>query len=114
MRISDWSSDVCSSDLASTDALTGLSNRAGWERDATRVYEDAGHRDAPRSLVFFDIDTFKDVNDRLGHAVGDAVLRSLGDRKSVLEGKSVSLRLDLDGSRIIKKKHQSTLQQTQP
>src|SRR3546814_21198338 len=78
MRISDWSSDVCSSDLASTDALTGLSNRAGWERDATRVYEDAGHRDAPRSLVFFDIDKFKDVTDRWGHAVGDEVLRSLG------------------------------------
>ncbi len=63
---------------AATDALTGLPNRAGWERDAARVYEDAGHRGAPRSLVFFDVDLFKDVNDRWGHAVGDEVLRSLG------------------------------------
>lgn len=63
---------------AATDALTGLPNRAGWERDAARVYEDAGHRGAPRSLVFFDVDRFKDVNDRWGHAEGDEVLRSLG------------------------------------
>ena len=63
---------------AATDALTGLPNRTGWERDATRVYDDAGHRGAPRSLVFFDVDKFKDVNDRWGHAVGDEVLRSLG------------------------------------
>ena len=63
---------------AATDALTGLSNRAGWERDATPVYNAAGERDAPRSLVFFDIDHFKDVNDRFGHAAGDEVLRGLG------------------------------------
>src|SRR5690606_19411014 len=56
----------------------GLPNRAGWERDATRVYDDAGQRGAPRSLVFFDVDLFKDVNDQWGHATGDDVLRSLG------------------------------------
>ncbi|MDQ2702763.1 MAG: GGDEF domain-containing protein [Pseudomonadota bacterium] len=63
---------------AATDALTGLPNRTGWERDVTRVYEDAGRRGAPRSLVFFDVDKFKEVNDRWGHADGDKVLRSLG------------------------------------
>lgn len=63
---------------AATDVLTGLSNRAGWERDATAVYEAAGHRGSPRSLVFFDVDHFKDVNDRWGHACGDEVLRRLG------------------------------------
>ena len=63
---------------AATDALTGLFNRAGWERDATRVYADAGTREAPRSLVFFDVDHFKKVNDRWGHARGDDVLRVLG------------------------------------
>lgn len=63
---------------AATDALTGLSNRAGWDRDAAPVYEDAGRRGAPRSLVFFDVDRFKEVNDRWGHASGDEVLRSLG------------------------------------
>jgi diguanylate cyclase (GGDEF)-like protein len=63
---------------AATDALTGLANRAGWDRDAVPVYADAGARDAARSLVFFDVDHFKDVNDRMGHAYGDEVLRRLG------------------------------------
>ena len=63
---------------AATDALTGLANRAGWDRDAVPVYADAGARGAARSLVFFDVDHFKDVNDRLGHAQGDDVLRRLG------------------------------------
>lgn len=63
---------------AITDALTGLPNRAGWQRDATAVYEEAGVRGAPRSLVFFDVDRFKVINDLYGHASGDEVLRALG------------------------------------
>jgi diguanylate cyclase (GGDEF)-like protein len=63
---------------AATDALTGLANRAGWERDAVPVYADADARGAARNLVFFDVDHFKDVNDRMGHAYGDEVLRRLG------------------------------------
>jgi diguanylate cyclase (GGDEF)-like protein len=63
---------------AATDALTGLANRAGWDRDAVPVYNDAGARGASRSLVFFDVDHFKDVNDQMGHAYGDEVLRRLG------------------------------------
>lgn len=63
---------------AATDALTGLANRAGWDRDALPVYAGAGARGAARSLVFFDVDHFKDVNDRMGHAYGDDVLRRLG------------------------------------
>jgi diguanylate cyclase (GGDEF)-like protein len=63
---------------AATDALTGLFNRAGWERDATRVFADAGAREAPRSLVFFDVDHFKKINDHWGHERGDDVLRMLG------------------------------------
>jgi diguanylate cyclase (GGDEF)-like protein len=63
---------------AATDALTGLANRTGWDRDAAPVYSDAGARGGARSNVFFDVDHFKDVNDRLGHALGDDVLRRLG------------------------------------
>lgn len=74
---------------AATDALTGLANRAGWERDAVPVYAEAGARGASRSLVFFDVDHFKDVNDRLGHAYGDEVLRRLG--------RALSARLGPDG-----------------
>lgn len=63
---------------ASTDALTGLANRAGWERYATRVHADAGARSASRNMVFFDVDHFKHVNDTWGHERGDEVLRLLG------------------------------------
>jgi diguanylate cyclase (GGDEF)-like protein len=63
---------------ASTDALTGLANRAGWDRDAGEAYADGVRRGEPLSFVFFDIDRFKAINDTWGHAVGDAVLRRLG------------------------------------
>ena len=64
---------------ASTDVLTGLFNRAGWERDATRVHAEAGARAVARSLVFFDVDHFKRVNDTWGHESGDDALRMLGE-----------------------------------
>lgn len=71
---------------ASTDALTGLLNRAGWQRDATRVHADAGARSASRSVVFFDVDHLKQVNDTWGHERGDNVLRILGQAISTRLG----------------------------
>jgi len=62
---------------ASTDALTGLANRAGWERTAGEVYADAIRAGAPVSIAFFDVDRFKAINDTHGHAVGDAALQAL-------------------------------------
>ncbi|MGN6512352.1 MAG: GGDEF domain-containing protein, partial [Lysobacteraceae bacterium] len=53
---------------ASTDALTGLTNRAGWNRIAGDTYADGVRRGEPLSLVFFDIDRFKAINDTWGHA----------------------------------------------
>lgn len=57
---------------ASTDPLTGLANRRCFESLATRRLGDSGggHR-----LLLLDIDRFKTVNDRFGHAAGDAVLQ---------------------------------------
>lgn len=63
---------------ASTDSLTGLLNRAGWERDASWVHAEAGLRAASRSLVLFDVDHFKRINDSWGHERGDSVLHTLG------------------------------------
>ena len=63
---------------ASTDELTGLLNRAGWNRDATAAYSAAVIRARPLSVAFFDIDRFKLVNDTHGHAAGDQILQSLG------------------------------------
>jgi len=64
--------------LATTDELTGLRNRAGWNRDATEAYNDAVSRGRQASFAFFDIDHFKQVNDRHGHESGDRVLQRLG------------------------------------
>ncbi len=68
--------------LASTDTLTGLPNRRTF--DAYLAGQVAGRMRHPRhtqlGLVLFDVDRFKDVNDRFGHGVGDEVLREIGRR----------------------------------
>jgi diguanylate cyclase (GGDEF)-like protein len=58
---------------AEQDPLTGLANR----RALDRIRDQMG-ADGQVSLVLIDVDHFKAVNDRHGHALGDAVLRSLG------------------------------------
>src|SRR3546814_14761314 len=98
MRISDWSSDVCSSDLGGTkELLTNALRTCLWVDDgevdqaigiaplgriieACRIYREGAGRDAQKEA------------------------RKPQDRKSVVEGKSVSVRVDLGGRRIIKKK----------
>jgi diguanylate cyclase (GGDEF)-like protein/PAS domain S-box-containing protein len=58
------------------DPLTGLYNRRYLEEALERELIVAGRSQAPVSLVMCDIDHFKAVNDRYGHPVGDAVLRT--------------------------------------
>lgn len=62
--------------LAHTDGLTGLLNRLG----ATRALEDRLAAQRPIAVVLADIDHFKSINDRFGHAVGDDVLIEVGVR----------------------------------
>lgn len=71
-------SDMLMAAMATTDFLTGLSNRYSFLDIASRVF--LRHRIDRKSLavLFFDIDYFKSVNDRYGHAFGDAVLAALG------------------------------------
>lgn len=63
--------------LARTDPLTGLSNRRDFYTLAERELARSRRFNAPLSLFMLDIDHFKDVNDRYGHAAGDEVLRRL-------------------------------------
>lgn len=65
--------------LARTDPLTGLYNRLGFDELATRELSRARRNGAAITLVSFDLDGFKAVNDRQGHAAGDQLLRSVGN-----------------------------------
>jgi diguanylate cyclase (GGDEF)-like protein len=65
--------------LALTDPVSGLTNRRGGEEALAREVARARRGGTPLSLVLFDIDHFKRINDRAGHAVGDRVLRGISD-----------------------------------
>ncbi len=60
---------------ASTDALTGVSNRRGFTDEAERLIRKAAWKKQPVTVLMFDLDHFKSVNDRFGHGTGDEVLR---------------------------------------
>lgn len=63
---------------AEQDPLTGLMNRRGFAGAYGRALAYLRRYGATAALFFLDLDGFKRVNDRHGHAVGDAVLRRLG------------------------------------
>jgi diguanylate cyclase (GGDEF)-like protein len=64
---------------ASTDPLTGLLNRRGFEECFDYELERARRGSGRLSLVLLDLDHFKIVNDHFGHAAGDGALERLGD-----------------------------------
>jgi diguanylate cyclase (GGDEF)-like protein len=66
--------------LADRDALTPLLNRRAFLREVGRIRTFAQRYGAPASLVYFDLDGFKTVNDRYGHAAGDAALQAVAER----------------------------------
>jgi len=65
---------------ALTDPLTGLHNRRYALAHLDRQLSAARAQKTPISLLMLDLDRFKSINDRFGHAVGDAVLREVGTR----------------------------------
>jgi diguanylate cyclase (GGDEF)-like protein len=67
-------------DLADQDGLTPLLNRRAFLRELRRIMTFAQRHGGPASLIYFDLDGFKAVNDRFGHAVGDEVLRTVAER----------------------------------
>jgi diguanylate cyclase (GGDEF)-like protein len=66
--------------LADMDALTPVLNRRAFLREMKRVAAFAQRYGSPASVVFFDLDGFKSVNDRFGHAAGDEALRAVAKR----------------------------------
>jgi diguanylate cyclase (GGDEF)-like protein len=67
------------SKLATTDALTGTLNRRGFAFEATVLLAHCRRRHKSICLLMLDIDNFKSVNDRYGHAAGDRVLKYVAD-----------------------------------
>jgi diguanylate cyclase (GGDEF)-like protein len=70
------------------DALTGLANRKAFEQQVGSLLsasQGAGHDGA---ILFIDLDGFKPINDRYGHAVGDKVLQVIGQRISACVSRS--------------------------
>jgi len=63
-----------------TDYLTGCLNRVTLDERVHEAVRDARANDRPAALFALDIDHFKRINDELGHAAGDRVLRHVGDR----------------------------------
>ncbi len=74
--------------LALTDPLTGLYNRRFAERHLRMEVARARRRCYALTIVLFDLDHFKQINDRFGHPAGDMVLKGFADRlgKGVREG----------------------------
>ena len=64
---------------ARTDPLTGLLNRRAFREEMKRHLTRLDREMLSGTLMFVDVDSFKSVNDRLGHAMGDAVLNCLSD-----------------------------------
>src|SRR3546814_13061765 len=108
MRISDWSSDVCSSDLVGDVRVRAVGTAFGVKRTAggvdVQVTDRRGgvvlpqQRQRKRELRALRFDDVADTVRRRGR-------RAAGDRKSVAEGQSVFVRVTLGGWLILKKKN---------
>ena len=68
------------------DALTGLPNRAYFNRSLAQFIEQAQQADAPFALLFVDLDRFKVINDSRGHQIGDGLLVEVAARLKGLLG----------------------------
>ncbi|MFK5892462.1 MAG: diguanylate cyclase [Pseudomonadota bacterium] len=62
--------------LATTDSLTGLSNRRALLEVGDKLIRIAKRENSPLSLIMFDLDKFKSINDIYGHAIGDIVIKT--------------------------------------
>jgi diguanylate cyclase (GGDEF)-like protein len=72
--------------LARFDSLTGLPNRALMRQTLDEALRNASRRQKGCSLFLIDLDRFKNVNDTLGHPVGDLLLRAVADRLKTVMG----------------------------
>ncbi|HEY3775048.1 MAG TPA: EAL domain-containing protein [Solirubrobacteraceae bacterium] len=72
--------------LAGHDVLTGLPNRTAYQEQVSLAIEDATRSGVPAAVAVLNLDRFREINDALGYANGDAVLRKLADRLAAALG----------------------------
>jgi len=70
--------EIAAIDLATMDDLTGLSNRRGFDLLSKHALATCARLKKPASLLYIDLDRFKDINDQFGHESGDRILRETG------------------------------------
>jgi diguanylate cyclase (GGDEF)-like protein len=88
--------------LADLDALTGLHNRRYFHETLARECARAHRYERKLSLVVFDLDDFKEVNDRIGHLAGDAALAEAAERvKEVVRTSDIACRVGGDEFAVI-------------
>ena len=64
-------------ELSRHDSLTGLESRGYWQEQAGALLARHADDESPASMLLVDVDLFKPINDRHGHATGDDVLRGI-------------------------------------
>ncbi|MFF5296327.1 putative bifunctional diguanylate cyclase/phosphodiesterase [Paractinoplanes globisporus] len=85
------------SHLAFHDGLTGLANRVLFRNRLEQAYAECSRDGRTLSVLFVDLDDFKEVNDTLGHAVGDELLVTVGQRiAEIVGGGSTAARMGGD------------------
>jgi diguanylate cyclase (GGDEF)-like protein len=88
--------------LADLDSLTGLHNRRYFHETLGREVDRAQRYQRRLSLVIVDVDGFKEINDRIGHLAGDAVLAEIADRiRQVVRSADIPCRVGGDEFAVI-------------
>jgi diguanylate cyclase (GGDEF)-like protein len=88
--------------LADLDALTGLHNRRYFHETLARECARAHRYERKLALVVFDLDDFKEVNDRIGHLAGDTVLAEAAERvRDVVRTADIACRVGGDEFAVI-------------
>ncbi|WP_454918896.1 diguanylate cyclase domain-containing protein [Xanthobacter sediminis] len=88
--------------MATHDPLTGLGNRILFMDHLTRAFAQAGQNAHAFALLYIDIDGFKQVNDRYGHAAGDELLCAIAQRlRASLRDEDFAVRLSGDEFAVI-------------
>jgi len=88
--------------LADLDALTGLHNRRYFHETLARETARAHRYERKLSLIVFDLDDFKEVNDRIGHLAGDAALAEAAERvRGVVRTADITCRVGGDEFAVI-------------